>query len=45
MKRLLTILTLFLLAFTCQAQVNPKPGYIITNEGNTIHGTIDYRSE
>lgn len=27
------------------AQVNPQKGYIITNEGDTIHGTIDYRSD
>ena len=27
------------------AQVNPKAGYIITNEGDTVHGTIDYRSD
>ncbi len=45
MKRILTILTLFLLAFSCQAQVNPKRGYIITNGGDSIHGTIDYRSD
>ena len=45
MKRILTILTLFLLAFSCQAQVNPKRGYIITNGGDSIHGAIDYRSD
>lgn len=27
------------------AQVNPKRGYIITNENDTIHGTVDYRSD
>ena len=38
---------LLLLAMMCfvtaaQAQTNPKQGYIITNEGDTIRGTIDY---
>lgn len=38
---------LLLLAMMCfvtvaGAQTNPKQGYIITNEGDTIHGTIDY---
>lgn len=27
------------------AQVNPKEGYIITLQGDTIHGTVDYRTE
>ncbi|SFG22217.1 hypothetical protein SAMN05216383_10787 [Prevotella sp. KH2C16] len=27
------------------AQVNPKDGYIITNEGDTIRGIVDYRSD
>ena len=26
------------------AQTNPKPGYIITNAGDTIRGTIDFRT-
>ena len=26
------------------AQVNPKPGFIITNHGDTIRGNIDFRT-
>lgn len=33
---------LSLLPLHISAQVNPKEGYIITNEGATVHGTIDY---
>lgn len=43
---------LFLILFflTCclnmlTAQVNPKPGFIITLSGDTLRGTIDYRSD
>lgn len=37
---------LFLLVMMCfvtgaRAQTNPKQGYIITNKGDTIRGTID----
>jgi hypothetical protein len=47
MKRI--VFTLFLL-FTSSltvlwAQVNPKPGYIITLGGDTLRGTIDYRTD
>ena len=46
MKKLrLTIIICFLCALSAMAQVNPKAGYIITNEGDTVHGTIDYRSD
>lgn len=31
-------------ALPAAAQMNPKAGYIITNEGDTIHGTINYLS-
>ena len=31
-----------LLPMQVSSQVNPKDGYIITNQGDTIHGTIDY---
>ena len=27
------------------AQLNPKPGFIITNQNDTIYGTIDYLSD
>lgn len=38
---------IWLLSFTLplSAQVNPQRGYILTNEGDTIRGTIDFRSE
>ena len=32
-------------AGTAAAQTNPKEGYIITNQNDTIHGTIDYLTE
>lgn len=32
-------------AGTATAQTNPKEGYIITNQNDTIHGTIDYLTE
>ena len=39
MKKLrLTIIICFLCALSAMAQVNPKAGYIITNEGDTVHG-------
>lgn len=39
------LLSLAAMPIRLSAQVNPQKGYIITNEGDTIHGTIDYRSE
>ena len=46
MNKKLTIAISLIFAFSgVSAQVNPKQGYIITNEGDTIHGTIDYRSD
>jgi hypothetical protein len=27
------------------AQLNPKPGFVITNQNDTIYGTIDYLSD
>ncbi|MBR5653434.1 MAG: hypothetical protein IKX22_05070 [Prevotella sp.] len=38
---------LFMLAFSAtatMAQTNPKPGYIITNSGDTVRGNIDFRT-
>ena len=32
-------------SFYSYAQVNPKQGYVITNENDTIVGVIDYRSD
>ncbi|HET6558584.1 MAG TPA: hypothetical protein VFG54_14795 [Prolixibacteraceae bacterium] len=44
MKTLLTLL--FLCCFLgLKAQTNFLPGYIITNENDTLNGLIDYRSE
>ena len=36
---------LFLVSFPLQAQKDFRPGYIITNEYDTIHGLIDYRGD
>ena len=44
LKNLLSV-TLFFLASTIAAQTNPKAGYIITNNNDTISGTIDFRSD
>ena len=45
MKRVLFTLIAFFTLIGCYAQVNPKPGYIVTTKGDTIRGTIDYRSD
>lgn len=46
MNKILTIVTSLTFVFLeVSAQINPMQGYIITNEGDTIHGTIDYRSD
>jgi len=39
------IIGLLLFTLPISAQVNPQRGYILTNEGDTIRGTIDSRSE
>lgn len=42
----LILLSVFLLCtMNVLAQVNPKDGYIITNDNDTIKGIIDYRSD
>ena len=41
----LFLMSLTILPMQMAAQVNPQKGYIITNAGDTIHGTIDYRSD
>lgn len=44
----LVAIALFVVLHPCMnasAQMNPKPGFIITNENDTIFGTIDYRSD
>ncbi|MBR1651756.1 MAG: hypothetical protein IJ692_00010 [Alloprevotella sp.] len=42
--RLFAAAALLCAALPAAAQTNPKAGYVITNEGDTIHGTIDYLS-
>ena len=45
MKRKTFILcSLFFSVALSMAQTNPQPGYIITNAGDTIGGTIDFRT-
>jgi len=36
---------LSLLPLSLSAQVNPQQGYIITNENDTVRGTIDYLTD
>ena len=43
-KNLLTVVAL-MSSIVAVAQTNPKAGYIITNQNDTIHGTIDYLTE
>lgn len=47
MKRLLFISMLLLAMMPVQlaAQVNPQKGYIITNDNDTVYGTIDYLTD
>ena len=40
-----TCLGLLFSAMSMTAQTNPQPGYIITNENDTIRGTIDYLTD
>ena len=45
MKKILFILcSLFFSVAVAMGQTNPKPGYVITNAGDTIRGTIDFRT-
>ena len=45
MKKVFIVLysLLFSVALS-MAQTNPKPGYIITNSGDTVRGTLDFRT-
>ena len=46
MKRInLILLLLAIMSVKLTAQVNPQKGYIITNNNDTIHGTIDYLTD
>ena len=42
MKKMIIWSALYLLPMQMSAQVNPIEGYVITNEGDTIRGTINY---
>ena len=45
MKKVIIVLCpLLFSAALSMAQVNPKPGYVITNTGDTIRGIIDFRT-
>ena len=43
-RLVLTIILLALSVTMSMAQTNPKLGYVITNNGDTIRGIIDYRT-
>ena len=45
MRIITTLLAVFLTALTISAQTNPRSGYIVTNSGDTIRGTIQYRTD
>jgi hypothetical protein len=45
MKRLLILLVFSFSGYICHAQSNYVAGYIITNEHDTIHGLIDFRTD
>lgn len=45
MKKIFFFLLLgTMMSLQMRAQVNPKPGFIITNHGDTIRGNIDFRT-
>ena len=43
-KKTFIYLVLIVVSLAASAQTNPKPGYIITNDGDTIKGNIDFRT-
>ena len=43
-RLIITIVLLAIFDATTMAQTNPKPGYVITNDGDTIRGNIDFRT-
>ena len=46
MKRnIIFMLLLAMMSMKLTAQVNPQKGYVITNENDTIYGTIDYLTD
>jgi hypothetical protein len=44
MKKSIISFLLAIVATATMAQTNPKPGYVITNTGDTIRGVIDFRT-
>lgn len=45
MRKLISTLVMLLGILSLKAQTNPQAGYIITNENDTLRGTIDYRTD
>lgn len=43
-RKTIICLLLMIVTLTAGAQTNPKPGFIITNNGDTIRGNIDFRT-
>lgn len=43
--RKIVLLLCLMVVITVKAQTNPQPGYIITNENDTIRGTVNYLSD
>ena len=43
-KKIVFLLSWTLMSMQLCAQVNPKPGFVITNNGDTIRGVIDFRT-
>ena len=43
-NRFLVLAVALLMSLATMAQTNPKPGFIITNSGDTIRGIIDFRT-
>lgn len=45
MKKVLCVIMAVGLSVLAHAQTNPQPGFIITNENDTVRGTVDYLSD
>ena len=43
-RLILTTVLLTISAIVTMAQTNPKPGYVIKNNGDTIRGNVDFRT-
>ena len=43
-KTFIILYSLFFSVALSMAQINPKPGYVITNTGDTIRGILDFRT-